>query len=324
MLYDISAIEKTNTDAASSKLSCVYAGYFEDDLLALFCPQRRQRRNPIINKGYYVRVALFRRTIDNFVHSFTDCQILNLGAGSDTNGLLAVRAHPNVTLFEVDTFDSVLSKARVLHAHKDRFAFLTHSDEHFPESPSIDVAHGGEAARWCSLRLKLISHDLRTDLFSLKQKLIACGFDQKKPTLVLSECVLIYLDKEQSDRVLTWIARDLCTAPTLMALYEQVNPSDRFGEVMMENLSQRGCALLSITDTPSSQRTRLEGLKFHGARVELMTHFNKLVPRKTPEIIDELEEFNLLQSHYFFALAWNACTSVELLVNMIMDNDDNA
>eukprot|EP00971_Amphidinium_carterae_P025542 503847-Amphidinium_carterae.1 len=36
-----------------------------------------------------------------------------------------------------------------------------------------------------------------------------------------------------------------------MVVYEQTNPHDKFGKVMVENLMNRGCPLLSIHDYPS-------------------------------------------------------------------------
>lgn len=55
------------------------------------------------------------------------------------------------------------------------------------------------------------------------------------------ECVLVYMPVVDSDRLLTYLAATFPHA-TLVS-YEQVNLNDRFGQVMLENLTTRGCGL---------------------------------------------------------------------------------
>lgn len=54
------------------------------------------------------------------------------------------------------------------------------------------------------------------------------------PTLVISECVLIYLDPLDSNRIIDWLTRELSDA--MVALYEQIKPDDAFGRMMIHNL----------------------------------------------------------------------------------------
>jgi hypothetical protein len=59
-------------------------------------------------------------------------------------------------------------------------------------------------------------------------------FSTRLPTLFLSECVLIYLKAEYSDKVIGWAAE---TFPlSCFITYEQIKPDDPFGAVMIENL----------------------------------------------------------------------------------------
>lgn len=57
------------------------------------------------------------------------------------------------------------------------------------------------------------------------------------PTLLISECVLIYLDPVHSDAIVRW-ATDSLQLPVFV-LYEQILPGDPFGEVMIRNLQVR-------------------------------------------------------------------------------------
>lgn len=72
-------------------------------------------------------------------------------------------------------------------------------------------------------------------------KLKACCIDKSLPTLFLSECVLVYVDVECSDKLIKWIANEF-DKPAFIN-YEQVNMNDRFGELMIMNLRQRGTEL---------------------------------------------------------------------------------
>lgn len=73
---------------------------------------------------------------------------------------------------------------------------------------------------------------------------------------MLSECVLIYLKKDQADRIVAWAGQQLARA--VFVCYEQIHPRDAFGEVMLRNLEQRGIVLHGIFAYPDleSQRQR--------------------------------------------------------------------
>lgn len=90
------------------------------------------------------------------------------------------------------------------------------------------------------------------------------NLNHSKPTLFLSECVLIYLHHQHSDALIQWISSsfDLCS----ICVYEQINPHDPFGKTMVQNLQvnefnfaasdtfqKRGCPLLSLEKYPTLQ-----------------------------------------------------------------------
>jgi [phosphatase 2A protein]-leucine-carboxy methyltransferase len=85
-----SAIRVTDLDAAGARLSAVNKGYLRDPFIKYMVPRAHLQpaRPPLINVGTYVRAT----AIDELVHQFIDlahqggqqCQIVSLGAGSDT------------------------------------------------------------------------------------------------------------------------------------------------------------------------------------------------------------------------------------------------
>lgn len=78
------AVQATNEDATSCKLSAVQLGYWRDPYVQLMY-RKSVRRAPEIHLGYYARVQGFRYLIDKvFEACDTRVQIISLGAGFDT------------------------------------------------------------------------------------------------------------------------------------------------------------------------------------------------------------------------------------------------
>ena len=282
-----SNVIETNTEALASKMSCVSAGYYEDKYIRFFCSSH-VRRNPIINLGYAIRVAVFRNLVESFVTLYPRGQIVSIGSGSDTLGFWILDKTVNVTFFEVDFCSVVAAKSKVIQKHQSVFGRFFQPTEAAKEG-----------------RFSLVGFDLRDDTHLLLRDLKKAGFDFSRPSLFIAECALIYLDHAVNDAITSTIAvsgTDAC-APVFFASYDQVNPSDRFGRIMMANLEARGCPLRSIEKDTSSQVSRLRESGFSNVRVECMSYFTNRCKTKRPEIIDEVEELNLLQDHYMFTFA---------------------
>lgn len=102
-----------------------------------------------------------------------------------------------------------------------------------------------------------------------------------------------------------------------------VDPYDPFGQVMLENLKERGCDLLGIEACSSleAQKERLqnqlsqtsEADKDKNMKVDVEGHtmttvYNQLLGKADKarieriEIFDEFEEWDMLQSHYCLCL----------------------
>jgi len=111
----------------------------------------------------------------------------------------------------------------------------------------------------------LVSADLR-NLSLVESKLFSFGFDPSKSVLILSECVLVYLDVASSSALLQWLATKCDQA--MFLLYEQINPYTPFGQQMIKNLTDRGVPLLSIKEFPDLDAQRKRFLAAGWERVE--------------------------------------------------------
>lgn len=85
--------------------------------------------------------------------------------------------------------------------------------------------------------------DLR-HIDEIQNKLKQADVDFALPTLILAECVLVYIESNHCANLLKWLSSHFTAA--MIINYEQVNLNDRFGEVMVANLRSRGCDLAGI------------------------------------------------------------------------------
>lgn len=84
------SIRQTDTDAAVARLSAVQKGYFQDPYIKHLVPRAHLQppRPPLINIGTFVRSTAIDDLVDQWLvlakQAGTTCQIVSLGAGSDT------------------------------------------------------------------------------------------------------------------------------------------------------------------------------------------------------------------------------------------------
>lgn len=197
--------------------------------------------------------------------------------------------------FEVD-FPTVV--ARKIHNIKTKPPLSKPIIEtHSTDSLLLD-AHSLESDRYC-----IIGADLR-DISSLDEKLKKFQLNPELPTLLLSECVLVYMTPSQSSNLVHWAAETFHTA--MFINYEQVNMRDRFGQVMIENLQRRQCTLAGVEacQTLDSQKDRFLKTGWeHVDVLDMMTVYSMLpqddVARiERLEFLDEKELLQQLLQHY--------------------------
>ncbi|KAL6049681.1 Leucine carboxyl methyltransferase 1 [Balamuthia mandrillaris] len=301
---------RTNDDAASSKLSAVQLGYYQDNFLSYFV-QGTQRRSPIINRGYYTRVVAMHHILKQFLRatpsaasSMPNKQVICLGAGFDTTYFQKKRGGligDNVTYYELDFPEVVANKAAVIRKYSAlREVVGLPVEEAETEKGSQSEIH--------TTSYHLMGADLR-NVEKLDEAMVAAGIDFSKPTLFISECVLIYVKPEDSTKLLQWASR---FKSSVFLIYEQILPHDSFGRVMLRNLEDRDIRLLGISDYPDipSQRQRFLSLGWEQVEALDMNEISKLcIPPSEQarisrvEFLDEHEELTLLQAHYCVACA---------------------
>jgi len=295
----MTTVEGTNDFSIVSKLSAASAGYFEDEFLVEFVEKQR-RRASLINWGYYLRYKSLEATFEKIVKHFCDkdenFQILSVGAGFDTTFFNVNRYGQNFKFFEVDLPSNVKRKTCLIQNSKKCCKVL--------ENPSFST----DGIR--SENFILFACDLANQV-EFKQKLSQLGFDFSIPTIILSECVITYMDEIDSTNLIKFLSSNLRHAAFFV--YEQIRPHDGFGQFMISHFLKIGSPIKGVLRYPTTttQSARYLGGGWERCSTLTLTDVYNCLPGeekrriKDIELFDEFEEFILKSSHYLVVCSAN-------------------
>jgi [phosphatase 2A protein]-leucine-carboxy methyltransferase len=299
-------------------MSAVALGYLKDQFAEYFAEGEAPKRYPIINRGTYVRTTAIDELVNRFLATDVEKpkQIISLGAGSDTRYFRLVSKDPSLRLVyhELDFGSNTGSKITTI---KRSPALLQTIHTHLQAHSDAELQISVDGTNLHSPTYNIHAIDLRTlgaqepnDIPKLS------NLSPSAPTLLLSECCLIYLPPAAADGILKAFTTHIIplSTPLSIIIYEPIRPFDSFGQVMISNLAQRGIVLQTLQKyaSLSAQKARLKGSWFsdgqQAADVDFL--FNQWVDEEEKEkigrceMLDELEEWVLLAKHYCIAWGW--------------------
>jgi len=304
-------VRETDTDANVSRRSAVNCGYLEDPYASEFGGDDAPRRLPIINRGTYVRTVVIDRLIENFIDARPEqtVQIISLGAGTDTRFFRYLdRGHGDQIMYHEIDFPVISNnklayiRSSIKLSHPDSgFYALQGPQELYPESKKWGYYTDEKK------KAGYMFHPM--DLRQLPDEIH--GIQTDVPTVIVSECCLCYLAKEEADKVISYFTKRI---PTIgIILYEPTNPTDSFGRMMTANLASRRLAMPSIQayDSLDAQMDRLKDLSFdmfqEGASIDWLWENwiadDEKVRLSRLQMFDEEEEWKMLASHYLVCWA---------------------
>lgn len=293
------AVIATNNDAALSKRFAVHLGYWKDDYIQYFI-KLGERKPPEINRGYYARVKGVSHLLDQFLKVTNNhCQVINLGAGFDTT-YWKLRAEGKVVkgFFDVD-FPAVTNHKIFLIKSKRPLMTAFQNEDVKIGKDELHADH-----------YHIVPGDLR-DVQSLEARLLAAGLDKSLPTLLVAECVLVYMNSEDSAKVIEWAGK---TFPSgIFINYEQINMDNKFGQVMRQNLKGRGCDLVGALSCADNE-AQIQRFLTHGwseaQALDMWEVYNSLPAAdkgrvERLEFLDEVDLLHQLLRHYCISWACN-------------------
>lgn len=314
----------TASDAMICKFSSSSKGYFEDPFLlkmihkdaSLSTKPQQLKKPPIINRGYYARVQSIHQIIDKFINApeFENGlrkQIISLGSGFDTLSLqLLQRGDKDLHIYEVD-FEEIIQQKVKTFLSEPSIERLLKSPE---QNKNSDSAKSGiyldhEKAKYDFDKLHFLSGDLRNSDEVLSE-LQEAGLEIRAPTLILTECVLVYIKKQESESLCSAFSGllDNCCWVT----YDMVTPTDTFGKTMLKNLTTARFSIPGFIDYPTLESQEGRFLENGWDQAKSVTMFSVYNDQISPaerhriarlEIFDEIEEWQMLMSHYTLTVA---------------------
>ncbi len=302
------AVMATNDDATTCKRSAVQFGYIDDKYLP-HMTKFTTRKAPEIHLGYFTRVRglvnLLVKSIEAIQQSeMSPVQIVNLGAGFDTLYWRIKDMLPGHVVGNFIEVDFPTVTARKCHLiKKSRVLLEKIADEDGDVRLSKTDLHGSD--------YHAVGVDL-SNTSALEKKLAECGVDYSRPTIFLAECVLVYIGAKETADFLRWCVDKFAATPLVFLNYEMVNMGDRFGQVMLENMSSRGCGMpgMPACKDKESQVRRFVDAGWSAAECWSMDEAYAQLPRQEVDDVEKLEMFDerelmkQLFEHYCFTVAW--------------------
>ena len=296
-MSEVEGVQSTSNDALKTKISCVLCNYYQDPFILYMEPGVNHKKFlPLMNRGTYCRVyainSKLHEILDNRkkLEEFKDSKIniIILGSGFDTTYFnLMAEGYTNIEVYEYDYKNIIEKKMKYISKYKQLSEIVKTNKNNY----------------------HLIDCDITNKkLFS--ESLNKIQNNENDLTIVICECLLVYIDKEITVEMLSSINERFSNVYILE--YDLIGPDDPFGKEMVDNLKNRNINLRGFNEVKNidDQINRLKEAKFEDINIVDMYYvYFKLLPIQERrrierlELMDEFEELNLLQRHACFGYA---------------------
>ncbi|EEA28289.1 tRNA methyltransferase ppm2 [Talaromyces marneffei ATCC 18224] len=294
----------TNNSSIVSKRS-VELRYFPQYQFFRPFVKKPQRRAPLINRGYWLRMHAIAETVRQFLqrpdtrHKF----VLNLGCGYDPLAFQLLKTEKsicnNATFVDIDYEKLMGIKMSVIQKTEELKSILG-DIKVFPDPSPVLLRAAHYVAVGCDLK----------NLKKLEEALKEVLGPSPVSVLCIAEVSLTYMDVQSADALISWF-------PTLgkdiqfyvLEQYFPDGPDHPFASTMMKHFHKLQAPLHSIHKYPtmSSQEQRFtsQGWRYASARSlwdiwndDSFLSKSQRMGLDSIEAFDEWEEFALFASHY--------------------------
>ncbi|KAK9246476.1 S-adenosyl-L-methionine-dependent methyltransferase [Lipomyces tetrasporus] len=316
------AIQDTNSSSIVSKRSVERLYYpttahaehtssLEDAHFFRYFVKKPQRRAPLINRGYWIRMEAVHAVVKQFLQSNQGARkvIVNLGCGYDPlpfQYLAKISTNRSKTIFiDADYPDLINLKVSAIAASEDLSRVV--GDRHH-----LNVSHS--SIKLASSSYYCVGCDL-SNLENFEKALEACGVLQDDCDLLfIAEVSLTYMNTEEADKLVQW-ASGIARGQAQFALLEQILPAGAdhpFARTMLRHFNHLNTPIKSVSTYPTVEdqikRFATRGWKSVTC-TDLHTFWRNSVSAEEKsrmekiEHFDEWEEFFLFCQHYILLVA---------------------
>ncbi|KAI1388412.1 LCM-domain-containing protein [Hypoxylon trugodes] len=298
----------TNSSSIVSKRSVERIYYSNEPHFFRFFVKKFQRRAPLINRGYYIRLHVIDVAVHRFLERPSEKKkvVVNLGCGSDVLPWQCMTRYPdrcqNAKFIDIDFPDLIEKKCRVVQETPELVSPLT-----------ALKTNGENNVQLQSDQYVQIGCDLRR-ISDMEQALSTVVDIPQCEFMFVAEVSITYMETEGADSVIKW-ASTLGQAE--FCLLEQILPDGEdhpFAKTMLSHFEKLKTPLKSVFTYPDlySQRQRFASRGWSHVDVESLWQIwsndgwlSADERRKLDAIepFDEWEEFALFASHYCVVVA---------------------
>lgn len=325
------AVQDTDIDALSAKLACLEYKYLPPDPPVAFhskvdvpytdytqyhqmywqalvqANQNHNRRlvgklrqnirhsSPVMNYGTYLRTVAIDLNICQYLHeltqiSSTDVQIINLGCGSDLRFIQFLQKyHTRIKAFiDIDLKDTIELKNKILQNLL----------------PKLDLGF-----KWGD---KYVATSCDLNSIESYMEILQNYTDKDIPTIIITECVLCYMTRENSQNLIDSMQKFFHKGIWLS--YDPIGgdePNDKFGIIMQQNLlNSRNLNMPTLLEFNSKLSYSSRWGRYKLVNIQNLLEFlnENITPLELQRLqkcqfLDELEELKIMQSHYIILQA---------------------
>ncbi|KAJ5620421.1 LCM-domain-containing protein [Penicillium lagena] len=314
-----------NNGSIVSKRSVEMIYYPEPHFFRPFV-KKPQKRAPLINRGYWLRMHAMTESVRRFIDSPSDKPkfVVNLGCGFDPLPFMLLsderRSMRNgQTVFVDIDYEKLMVHKKIAIRRTQEIADLLGDVEYLSDESPIQIRSSRYLAVGCDLKnLTKLEDVMRNHILPSTDCSVLC----------LAEVSLTYMDVQSSNAVISWASK--LTPDMKFCILEKFAPDgpDRpFVSTMVKHYRNCRTPLHSIHAYPSlaDQERRFKDAGWPFARARSLWDLwsdNSFLPESTRtgldklEVFDEWEELALSLSHHFLLIA---STTSDVLMNSPKD-----
>ncbi|KAI9842109.1 MAG: tRNA methyltransferase ppm2 [Sclerophora amabilis] len=315
---DVSVME-TNNSSIVSKRSVERLYFSNESHFFRYFVKKPQRRSPLINRGYWLRMKAIDFAVKEFLESSPGRRkvVINLGCGYDPLPFQCLARYPhlchNAKFVDVDYPQLIERKCDIIE-QTEQLVNLFSRPERLEFKGPVAFRSDQYLALGCDLRDLTTLHHALAEQVDLRD----CEL------LFTAEVSLTYMNTEASDAVIKWAAT---LNQARFCLLEQILPDGKdqpFAQTMIRHFKKLQTPLHPIQKYPTlddqKRRFQASGWAVPAARDlwSLWHDDSFLSPEErillnAVEPFDEWEEFAQFASHYFMLYADNTGASLPKL-----------